>query len=168
MEGEIHIISMLVRNRSGVLSRVAGVFGRLGYNIESLCVAETTNPKISRITLVSRANSDFTEKIKKYLDRLVDVIEVTELGQGQSVQREMILLGIDMNPENRKEIVQAIAMFGCRIVSIKEDYCIIESVGNREETETILKYFEPIGIRELARTGLIALQQKKNGNDDER
>jgi len=159
---------MLVRNRSGVLSRVAGVFGRLGYNIESLCVAETTNPKISRITLVSRANSDFTEKIKKYLDRLVDVIEVTELGQGQSVQREMILLGIDMNPENRKEIVQAIAMFGCRIVSIKEDYCIIESVGNREETETILKYFEPIGIRELARTGLIALQQKKNGNDDER
>lgn len=168
MEGEIHIISMLVRNRSGVLSRVAGVFGRLGYNIESLCVAETTNPKISRITLVSRANSDFTEKIKKYLDRLVDVIEVTELGQGQSVQREMILLGIDMNPENRKEIVQAIAMFGCRIVSIKEDYCIIESVGNREETETILKYFEPIGIRELARTGMIALQQKKNGNDDER
>jgi len=167
MEGEIHIISMLVRNRSGVLSRVAGVFGRLGYNIESLCVAETTNPKISRITLVSRANSDFTEKIKKYLDRLVDVIEVTELGQGQSVQREMILLGIDMNPENRKEIVQAIAMFGCRIVSIKEDYCIIESVGNREETETILKYFEPIGIRELARTGMIALQQKKNGNDDE-
>lgn len=159
---------MLVRNRSGVLSRVAGVFGRLGYNIESLCVAETTNPKISRITLVSRANSDFTEKIKKYLDRLVDVIEVTELGQGQSVQREMILLGIDMNPENRKEIVQAIAMFGCRIVSIKEDYCIIESVGNREETETILKYFEPIGIRELARTGMIALQQKKNGNDDER
>ncbi len=168
MEGEIHIISMLVRNRSGVLSRVAGVFGRLGYNIESLCVAETTNPKISRITLVSRANSDFTEKIKKYLDRLVDVIEVTELGQGQSVQREMLLLGIDMNPENRKEIVQAIAMFGCRIVSIKEDYCIIESVGNREETETILKYFEPIGIRQLARTGMIALQQKKNGNDDER
>ncbi len=158
---------MLVRNRSGVLSRVAGVFGRLGYNIESLCVAEMTNPKISRITLVSRANADFTEKIKKQLDRLVDVVEVTELTQRHSIQKEMMLLGIYMNSENREEIMQAIAMFGCKIVSIRQNYCIIENVGNRGETETILAYFEPMGIEELARTGMIALQQHKNGNDDE-
>jgi len=167
MEDETHVISMLVRNRSGVLSRVAGVFGRLGYNIESLCVAETINTKISRITLVSRANSDFTEKIKKHLDRLVDVIEVTELRQEQSIQREMILLGIEMTQDNRKEIVQAIDMFGCKIVSIREDYCIIENVANRGETQTILNYFKPMGIKEIARTGMIALQQKKNGNDEQ-
>ena len=167
MEDEVHVISILVRNRSGVLSRVAGVFGRLGYNIESLCVAVTTNPKISRITLVSGADADFTEKIKKQLDRLVDVIEVTELRQVQSIQREMILLGIDITIENRKEIMQAIEMFGCKIVSIRQDYCIIENVANRGETQTILKYFEPMGIHELARTGVIALRQKKKGNDDE-
>lgn len=158
---------MLVRNRSGVLSRVAGVFGRLGYNIESLCVAETINTKISRITLVSRANSDFTEKIKKHLDRLVDVIEVTELRQEQSIQREMILLGITMNRENRREVMQAVEMFGCRIVSIRQDYCIIESVASRGGTQTILNYFEPLGIEELARTGMIALYQEKIGNREQ-
>ncbi|MBN2569198.1 MAG: acetolactate synthase small subunit [Deltaproteobacteria bacterium] len=167
MEEGIHVISMLVHNRSGVLSRVAGVFGRLGYNIESLCVAETTNPKISRITLVSRANADFTEKIKKHLDRLVDVIQVTELSQRHSIQKEMMLLGIYMKPENRKEIMQAIEMFGCKIVSIRDCYCIIESVRSRGEIETILNYFEPMGIVELARTGMIALQQKKSNNEDQ-
>lgn len=167
MENETHVISMLVRNRSGVLSRVAGVFGRLGYNIESLCVAETINTKISRITLVSRANSDFTEKIKKHLDRLVDVIEVTELRQEQSIQREMILLGINISQENRREIMQAIEMFGCKIVSIRQDYCIIENVASRGETQTILNYFEPMGIEELARTGMIALHQKKGSHSEQ-
>jgi len=150
---------MLVRNRSGVLSRVAGVFGRLGYNIESLCVAETINSRISRITLVSRANADFTDKIKKHLDRLVDVIEVTELKQEHSIQRETILMAVTLTPDNRRDVMQAVDMYGCKIVSIRDDYCIIENVANRGETQTILNYFKPLGIEELARTGLIALRQ---------
>lgn len=167
MENETHVISMLVRNRSGVLSRVSGVFGRLGYNIESLCVAETTNTKISRITLVSRANADFTDKIKKHLDRLVDVVEVTELKQQYSIQREMILMAITLTPDNRSEVMQAVSMFGCKIVSIRENYCIIENVANRGETQTILNYFKPMGIEELARTGMIALQQYREDTEEE-
>jgi len=158
---------MLVRNRSGVLSRVAGVFGRLGYNIESLCVAETINSRISRITLVSRANADFTDKIKKHLDRLVDVIEVTELKQEHSIQRETILMAVTLTPDNRRDVMQAVDMYGCKIVSIRDDYCIIENVANRGETQTILNYFRPLGIEELARTGLIALRQIQQDTGEE-
>jgi len=167
MENETHVISMLVRNRSGVLSRVAGVFGRLGYNIESLCVAETINSRISRITLVSRANADFTDKIKKHLDRLVDVIEVTELKQEHSIQRETILMAVTLTPDNRRDVMQAVDMYGCKIVSIRDDYCIIENVANRGETQTILNYFRPLGIEELARTGLIALRQIQQDTGEE-
>jgi len=89
-----HIISLLVNNQPGVLSRIAGVFSSKGYNIRSLCVAETTNPEISRITLTSRADRDFTDKIKKQLDRLVDIISVTDLTDIPSVKRELMILGL--------------------------------------------------------------------------
>src|SRR5512138_3642768 len=96
-----HIISMLVNNQPGVLSRIAGVFSSRGYNIRSLCVAETANPEVSRITLTSRAESDFTEKIKKQLDRLVDVISVTDFTGTPSVQRELMLISLGLSTESR-------------------------------------------------------------------
>jgi len=164
MEGEEHIISILVSNRPGVLSRVAGVFGRLGYNIESLCVAETTDPEVSRITLVSKADFVFKEKTKKQLDKLVDVIEVTELKPAKSVQREMMLIGINLKKKVRSEVMRAIDMFGCKVIFMKSDYCILEIVGDKDETETLLNYLKPLGIEEIARTGIIALQQKNNND----
>ncbi len=157
MEVREHTISMLVNNKPGVLARVAGIFGRLGYNIESLCVAETISPKISRITSVSKADSAFIEKVRKQLERLVDVIEVHELERIDSVQREMILIGITLNKENRAEILQATGTFGCRIISMKHDYCILQVAGSKEEAETTLNFFKPLGITQIARTGAVAL-----------
>jgi acetolactate synthase-1/3 small subunit len=164
MEADEHVISLLVSNRPGVLSRVAGVFGRQGYNIESLCVAETNDPQVSRITLVSNAAISFKEKIKKQLDKLVDVVEVIELKRTKSVQREMILIGITIKKKVRTDIMKAVEMFGCKVVFLKADYCILEIVGSKEETETALNFFKTLGVQEIARTGVIALSHKNNND----
>ncbi|MCK9273585.1 MAG: acetolactate synthase small subunit [Syntrophales bacterium] len=160
MEIREHVISMLVNNRPGVLARVSGVFGRLGYNIESLCVAETISPKVSRITSVSKGDSQFMEKVRKALNRLVDVIEVTELEDTHSVKREMMLIGLSFDEKARAEIGQAVSMFGCSVVSMKDNYCIVQAVGNKMEVETILNYLKPIGVRDVCRSGAIALENK--------
>lgn len=152
-----HIISLLVNNQPGVLSRIAGVFSSKGYNIRSLCVAETTNPDISRITLTSRADRDFTDKIKKQLDRLVDIISVTDLTDIPSVKRELMILGLRVKEENRQEILRAIDLFGCRIVAMDVDYLILEVTANTDKTAAILKFFEPFGVEEMNRTGAIAV-----------
>jgi acetolactate synthase-1/3 small subunit len=152
-----HIISLLVNNQPGVLSRIAGVFSSKGYNIRSLCVAETTNPEISRITLTSRADRDFTDKIKKQLDRLVDIISVTDLTDIPSVKRELMILGLRVREENRQEILRAIDLFGCRIVAMDVDYLILEVTANTDKTVAILKFFEPFGVEEMNRTGAIAV-----------
>jgi len=156
-----HTISMLVNNQPGVLSRVAGVFSSRGYNILSLCVAETTNPEISRITLTSKAESDFTEKIKKQLDKLVDVVSVTDFTGAPAVQREMMLIGLRLTEENRREVLRAIDVFGCRVAAMSEDYLIIETTANKDKTAAILKYFESFGVEEMNRTGAIAVFRKK-------
>jgi len=157
MEVKELTISMLVRNKPGVLSRVTGVFGRLGYNIESLCVAETISPKISRITSVTKADTDFIEKVRKQLERLVDVIEVHQLERTDSVQREMILIGIILTDENRTAALQAVSVFGCKIISMKRDYCIVQVAGSKEEAQTALNFFKPLGVTQIARTGAVAL-----------
>jgi len=153
------IIEILVNNKPGVLARVAGVFGRLGYNIESLCVAETISPEISRITSITNADSDFIEKVKKQLTRLVDVIEVTELVSGQSAQREMVLIGITLNQKNRQEVAQTVSMFDCKIISMRDNYCTIQVAGSREEVETVINFMRPLGVDKIARTGVLALQR---------
>ncbi len=162
MKNEVreHVISMLVNNRPGVLARVAGVFGRLGYNIESLCVAETISPKISRITSVSKADPDFTEKVKKQLNRLVDVLSVMELEDSNSAKREMLLLGIVMEEKHRFELSQAIAMFNCTVVSMQDSYCILQVVGNKQEVETALNFLRPLGLKDSVRSGAVALENR--------
>ena len=162
MEMRERIIAILVNNKPGVLSRVTGVFGRLGYNIESLCVAETISPEVSRITSITNADSDFIDKVKKQLSRLVDVLDVTELVPGQSAQREMILMGIDLDQKNRSEIIQCVGMFDCKIISMRNDYCIIQAAGSREEMGTIINLLRPLGIDNIARTGVVALRQKES------
>jgi len=162
METREHTISILVNNQPGVLSRVAGVFSGRGYNISSLCVAETTNPDVSRITLTSRADTDFTEKIKKYLDRLVDVIAVEDFTGTDCAQRELVLIGITVRPEHRHEILKAIEIFGCRIVAMAEEYIILEITGDPVFTSAVLKFFSPFGIEEMNRTGTIAVLRRKD------
>ncbi|MHB8091662.1 MAG: acetolactate synthase small subunit [Syntrophales bacterium] len=158
-----HIISLLVNNQPGVLSRIAGVFSSKGYNIRSLCVAETTNPDVSRITLTSRADRDFTDKIKKQLDRLVDIVSVTDLTDIPSVKRELMIIGLRIKEENRQEILRAIDLFGCKIVAMDEDYLILEITANTDKTAAILKFFEPFGVEEMNRTGAIAVFRQPSG-----
>ncbi|MCK9362989.1 MAG: acetolactate synthase small subunit [Syntrophales bacterium] len=158
-----HIISLLVNNQPGVLSRIAGVFSSKGYNIRSLCVAETTNPDVSRITLTSRADRDFTDKIKKQLDRLVDIVSVTDLTDIPSVKRELMIIGLRIKEENRQEILRAIDLFGCKIVAMDEDYLILEITANTDKTAAILKFFEPFGVEEMNRTGAIAVFRQPPG-----
>ena len=160
---EERTISMLVNNQPGVLSRIAGVFSSRGYNIRSLCVAETTNPEISRITLTSRAESDFTEKIKKQLDKLVDVVSVTDFTGRPAVQRELMLISLTLTPENRVEVLRAIDLFGCRVVAMSEDFLTLEISANKDKTAAIFRYFEPFGVEEMNRTGAIAVFRQKQG-----
>lgn len=154
-------ISILVNNQPGVLSRVGGIFGRHGYNIKSLCVAETTNPEISRITLTSESDPDFTEKIKKQLDKLVDVIEVCDLSGQAFIQRELMLIGVTIKEGTQSEILRAIETFGCRIVTMTSDYLILEITGHQDETAAILKFFQSFGVEETNRTGSIAVQRNR-------
>jgi acetolactate synthase-1/3 small subunit len=154
-------ISILVNNQPGVLSRVAGVFGRHGYNIKSLCVAETTNPEVSRITLTSESDPDFTEKIKKQLDKLVDVIEVSDLSGQSFIQRELMMFGVPIKEGSHSEILRAIELLGCRIVTMSPDYFVLEITGLQDETASVLKYFQSFGVEEINRTGTIALQRNR-------
>lgn len=154
-------ISILVNNQPGVLSRVAGVFGRHGYNIKSLCVAETTNPEVSRITLTSESDPDFTEKIKKQLDKLVDVINVSDLSGQAYIQRELMMFGITIKEGSHAEILRTIETLGCKIVTMSPDYIILEITGLQDETASVLKYFQSFGVEEINRTGTIALQRNR-------
>ncbi|MCK9229982.1 MAG: acetolactate synthase small subunit [Syntrophales bacterium] len=165
MKSEVreHVISMLVNNRPGVLSRVAGVFGRLGYNIESLCVAETISPNVSRITSVSKVDPNFMEKVRKQLDRLVDVLSVTVLDDSHSVKREMMLMGLPVTTKNRSDLFRAVDMFGCTVVSMKDSYCILQIVGTRMEVETALHFLKPLGVKDIASTGAVALESGASG-----
>jgi acetolactate synthase I/III small subunit len=151
-------ISILVNNQPGVLSRVGGVFGRHGYNIKSLCVAETPNPEVSRITLTSESDPDFTDKIKKQLEKLVDVVEVSDLTGSSYLQREMMLIGIPVKKqEMHSDILKAIELFGCKIVTLSPDYYVLEITGLQDETAAVLKYFQTLGVHEMNRTGSIAV-----------
>lgn len=161
MREQEQTISILVNNQPGVLSRVAGVFGRHGYNIQSLCVAETTDPDISRITLTSESDPDFTEKIKKQLEKLVDVQEVIDLTGASFIQRELMLIGVTVTQESHSEILRAIQLFNCRIVTMTPGYYILEVTGHPDETAAVLTYFRVFGVEEINRTGAIAVNRNK-------
>ncbi len=154
---EKHILSILVDNEPGVLSRIAGLFSGRGFNIESLNVAETMDPAVSRITLVTKANQPVTEQIEKQLNKLINVIKVHELTGKKFVQRELALIKIVAKPENRAEILRIVDIFRCRVVDIGQKHYTIEVTGDEGKMEAILKLFKPIGIKEIAKTGIIAL-----------
>ncbi|MDP2646934.1 MAG: acetolactate synthase small subunit [Desulfobacterales bacterium] len=165
MTEEKHVLSILVDNQPGVLSRIAGLFSGRGYNIDSLCVAATTDPLISRITISTKANMTVMEQIKKQLNKLINVIKVHELTGSQYVEREMVLVKITAKPDKRAEILRIVDIFRCKIVDVGTDHYTIEATGDEEKIAAILSLLKPIGIKEIARTGVIALfrESKQNG-----
>jgi len=159
---EEHTLCMLVNNKPGVLSRLAAVFSRQGYNIKTLCVAETTNADVSRVTLTACAESDFTEKIKKQINKLVDIIEVLDYTGAGFVHREMMLIGIPVKPQKRAEILKAIEIFGCKITTMSPDYYVLEITGSKEETAAVYQYLRERGANEVNRTGIISIPKVRS------
>ena len=152
-----HIFSILVDNQPGVLSRIAGLFSGRGYNIESLCVAETDDPLVSRITMVTTGDSQIIEQIKKQLFKLINVIKVHDLSDTDCVRRELILIKVSAKPGNRAEILRIADIFRAKIVDVSTEHYTIEITGNEEKLKAIQVLLKPIGIMEIARTGNIAL-----------
>jgi len=156
-----HILSMLVDNQPGVLSRVAGLFSGRGFNIDSLCVSETTDPLISRITLVAVGDMGILEQIKKQLNKLVNVIKVMDFTETDFVQRETALVKVRAKPENRAEILRMADIFRSTVVDVGTEYYTLEVTGDDGKISAFLKLLKPMGVKEIARTGPVALAREK-------
>ncbi len=152
-----HTLAVLVENKHGVLTRVAGLFSRRGYNIDSLAVGVTEDPSISRMTIVVRGDDQVLEQVVKQLNKLIDVIRVTDIESGESVGRELTLIKVAADVNNRSEIIQIVDIFRARIVDVSAKSLIIEVTGDEDKIKAIEKLLKPFGIKELARTGKIAL-----------
>lgn len=156
-ENSKHVLTMLVDNQPGVLSRVVGLFSGRGFNIDSLCVAETMDPKVSRITLVTRANELLIEQIEKQLRKLINVIKVRRMTQDKAVQREMALVCVHTKSDQRAEVLRIAEIFRCKVVDAGLEHFILEVTGDESKISAMLNLLRPIGIQKIARTGTVAL-----------
>ncbi|MGA1789852.1 MAG: acetolactate synthase small subunit [bacterium] len=152
-----HILSVLVRNHAGVLSHVAGLFTRRSYNIESLVAGETEDPAISRITIVVTGDERVLEQVMKQLQKLVDVISVSDLKFNRTVSRELAIITVMSTPQTRHEIIEIAEVFGAKVVDMSDETITIEISGEERVINNIVNLLNPYGIDEMARTGLIAL-----------
>lgn len=151
------VLSVLVDNSSGVLSRVAGLFSRRGYNIDSLTVGETQNPAFSRMTIVSSGEESDLEQVKKQLSKLVDVVDVRELPSDEAVCRELVLIKVAIEKENRPQIIAIADIFRAKIVDVGEHSVIIELTGSASKLEAFLRLLGDYKILQVARTGITGL-----------
>jgi acetolactate synthase-1/3 small subunit len=152
-----HILSILVDNEPGVLSRIVGLFSGRGYNIDSLSVAETTDAEISRITMITTADRVIIEQIKKQLHKLVNVIKVYDLTDQKYVQRELALIKVHAKSENRAEILRIVDIFRSKVVDVGIDHFTIEISASIEKLEAFLMLLKPMGIMEIVRTGSVVI-----------
>lgn len=155
-----HTISVLVENKFGVLARIAGLFSARGYNIASLAVSETLDPAISYMTIVVEAESEkILEQIKKQLNKLIDVITVTDFTKKEHVDRELILAKIDYSPKEKAKLESIFKKYVGKIILHKSDTAIIEAVGDQTQIKELLEQLKDFGIKELVRTGRLAISQ---------
>ena len=152
-----HTISVLVENEFGVLSRIAGLFSGRGFNIESLCVAETLDPTISTMTIVTTGNDAILEQILKQLNKLVNVIKVTDFKDIDYVSREMVLVKVNADEKVREEILRMVEIFRGKIIDVSPKTYTIMITGDQGKIEAFLTLIKPLGIKELVRTGSIAM-----------
>ncbi len=152
-----HIFSVMVENRFGVLARVVSLFSGRGFNIDSLNVAETHDESVSQITLVTHGDPQIIEQIYHHLNRLIDVIEVTDITTGTHVERELILIKIATTPQTRADILQVAEVFRGRVIDMKPNSIILEITGDEGKLKAAIDIYSTYGILELARTGKIAM-----------
>ena len=153
------VLSILVENTSGVLSRVAGLFARRGYNIDSLTVSETETPGFSRMTIVCSGEDDVLEQIRKQLSKLVDVKDIIVLDPKASVCRELILVKIKVNSEQRQQIIAITDIFRAKVVDVTNEAMMIELTGNQQKLDAFINLLEGFDVLELVRTGITGLSR---------
>jgi len=152
-----HTISVLVENKPGVLARISGLFSGRGYNIDSLSVGETQDPSVSRMTIVSRGDDAILEQITKQLNKLIDVVKVQDFGDKEFVDRELMLIKVNFNAQNRPEIMQIVDIFRAKIIDVSHTNLTIEMTGADKKVSAFLDLMKPFGIKEVARTGKVAM-----------
>lgn len=154
-----HVLSVLVRNSSGVLTRVAGLFARRGFNIDSLTVGRTEKLEMSRMTISLMGDEDILDQVIKQLNKLEDVQRVVELYQEESVYRELVLIKVKATAENRSSINEVVKIFRSKIIDVSVNTVTIELTGDESKINALIKLMEEYGIQELVRTGLSALER---------
>ena len=152
-----HTLSVLVENKPGVLARIAALFSRRGFNIDSLAVGPTEHPSVSRMTVVVDVEDQPLEQVTKQLNKLVNVIKIVELDAGQSVQRELLLLKVKADLESRSHVLETVQLFRAKVVDVAPDAVTIEATGSPDKLDALLRVLEPFGIRELVQSGVVAV-----------
>jgi len=154
-----HTISVLVENEFGVLARVAGLFSGRGFNIESLTVAETLDPTVSRITLVTTGDDERLEQIEKQLNKLINVIKVMDFADSPHVEREMALIKVTANDQTRAEVMNIVDIFRGKVIDVGPSSFIVEVTGAEDKIQAILELLRPLGMKEIVRTGKVAMHR---------
>ena len=161
-----HTLSVLVEDRPGVLARIAGLFSRRGFNIDSLAVGPTEHPDISRMTVVVDVEDLPLEQVTKQLNKLVEVIKVVELEAPTSVQRELLLVKVRADMQTRSHVLETVQLFRAKVVDVSTDAVTIEATGNAEKLAALLRVLEPFGIRELVQSGMVAVGRGSRSMSD--
>ena len=155
-----HTLSVLVENKFGVLARIAGLFSGRGFNIDTLNVAPTQDPTTSRMTVVVKGDDAVLEQITKQLNKLVDVIKVQDFRDGEYVDRELVLIKVGVDSKTRAEVIQICDIFRAKIVDVAHKALTVEITGNESKVAAFLELMEPFGIRDITRTGKVAMPRK--------
>jgi acetolactate synthase-1/3 small subunit len=152
-----HTLSVLVEDQPGVLARIAGLFSRRGFNIESLAVGPTERAGVSRMTIMVNVADLPLEQVTKQLNKLVNVLKIVELEPASSVQRELLLVKVRADPETRSQVLETVQLFRAKVVDVSPDSVVIEATGNADKLEALLRVLEPFGIKELVQSGMVAV-----------
>ncbi|MFT4080974.1 MAG: acetolactate synthase small subunit [Nocardioides sp.] len=152
-----HTLSVLVENKPGVLARIAALFSRRSFNIDSLAVGPTEHPEISRMTIVVNVSDTPLEQVTKQLNKLVEVLKIVELDPSSSVERELMLVKVSTGAETRGQVLDLVTMFGAKTIDVWPDALTIQIVGNADKLADFLRVLEPYGVRELVQSGMLAI-----------
>ncbi len=152
-----HTLSVLVENKPGVLARIAGLFSRRGYNIDSLAVGPTEHPEVSRMTIVVNVEDSPLEQVTKQLNKLVEVIKIVELDPDASVNRELVMIKVSASAETRGQVLDAVQLFRATVIDVAPDAVTIQMVGSAARITDFMRVIEPFGVRELAQSGQVAI-----------
>ncbi len=152
-----HTLSVLVENKPGVLVRISGLFSRRGFNIDSLAVGPTEQEQISRMTIVVNCEEHPLEQVTKQLNKLINVLKIVELEQGQAVQRELLLIKVRADTESRSKVLETVQLFRAKVVDVALDAVTVEATGNRDKLDALIRVLEPFGIKELVQSGMVAV-----------